>query len=172
MDTIDTLLEQTKSSYAWTHQLLDSIPLEHWETCPQGLNTNVNWQVGHLFMSWYFHTIMCLNGHDPEVAQSIPLRDYGAAFTQSPAQQSIGKFKSEDLLQALSIVEIASLKSIASLSDSDLSNPLAPTKVSNPVAKSKFEAITWNIQHSMWHCGQMAMLKRTFNGAMDFGLQT
>jgi len=45
-----------------------------------------------------------------------------------------------------------------------------PTKRKHPVAKTKFEAISWNIKHTMWHCGQIACIKRLIHGGFDFGL--
>ncbi len=62
-------------------------------------------------------------------------------------------------------------KVIKSLSDQDLESELSPTEVPHPVAKNKFEAIDWNIKHTMWHCGQIGILKRIIDERFDFGLK-
>ncbi len=48
---------------------------------------------------------------------------------------------------------------------------LEPTPVAHPVAKTKFEAIDWNIKHTMYHCGQIGILRRIVDKRYDFGLR-
>ena len=33
------------------------------------------------------------------------------------------------------------------------------------------EALEWNINHTMYHCGQIGVLKRVVDARYDFGLQ-
>ena len=162
------LHRQTQDAYSWALKLVDSIPVEKWEEYPSGVETTVNWQIGHLIMSYYFHAVMCLAGHKKEVFAVVPLKEYDAYFNRGNPLASIGKINSENLNDQLRYVQDLSLSVIGELQDSDLSKPLEPTKFPNPVAKTKFEAIDWNIKHSMWHCGQLGLLKRAIDKRYDF----
>lgn len=57
------------------------------------------------------------------------------------------------------------------MKESDLEQPLEPFIIEHPVAKTKQEAIDWNIKHTMWHCGQIGLLKRFLVKRHDFGLK-
>lgn len=63
-----------------------------------------------------------------------------------------------------------SIEIIKSLSPGDLQSELEPSPVSHPIAKNKFEALDWNIKHTMWHCGQLGVL-RVVHERYDFGLK-
>lgn len=52
-----------------------------------------------------------------------------------------------------------------------IENKLEPTHVIHPIAKIKREAIDWNIQHTMYHRGQIGILKRIVDERHDFGLR-
>ncbi|WP_439557278.1 hypothetical protein [Dyadobacter sp.] len=53
----------------------------------------------------------------------------------------------------------------------ELNNPLEPTPTPHPIATTKFEAIDWNIKHTMYHCGQIGMISRVVEKRYDFGLR-
>lgn len=171
MNEIEMLQQQTENAYAWVHKLLDEIPREKWAEVPPVLETNVNWQIGHLLMSYYFTSIMVIVGHRREVGEAMPLRDYGGYFTTAPAKDSVGKVESSVLLEHLRAVEKASLEVIQSQTVADLGSELHPTRVPHPFAKTKYEALDWNIKHVMWHCGQLSLLKRVLGTRYDFGLE-
>ncbi|WP_216824389.1 hypothetical protein [Emticicia sp. TH156] len=38
-------------------------------------------------------------------------------------------------------------------------------------SKTKFEALDWNIKHTLWHCRQIGLLKRVVDKRYDFGLR-
>jgi len=40
----------------------------------------------------------------------------------------------------------------------------------HPFVTTKENAISWNVKHTMWHCGQIAMLKRVIDKALDFDM--
>ena len=72
-------------------------------------------------------------------------------------------------LEHLKLMQLQSLGVIDSLSENDLRKPVEPTKVPHPIAKTKFDAIDWNIKHTMWHCGQIATIKRIVDNYFDYG---
>lgn len=67
--SIETLAKQTADAYHWVNRLIDSIPAEKWEEIPAVLETNVTWQIGHLLMSFYYHSILVVTGHQMDVVQ-------------------------------------------------------------------------------------------------------
>ena len=82
-----------------------------------------------------------------------------------------GAFEPDRLRSDLAFMQEGSLEIIHSLSEGDLHKALEPLKDPHPVAKTKFEAIDWNIKHTMWHCGQMASWKRMVDQPYDYGLK-
>jgi hypothetical protein len=171
MNQVEILLKQTEDTYGWVNRLIASIPYDQWDIIPEVIQTNVTWQVGHLMMSFYFHSVMVIEGHQMDIIRQIPLKDYDEIFTVGNPENAVGKYKPDQLMKELMLVEQKSLEIIESLSDHDLSMPLHPTSVTHPVASNKFEALDWNIKHAMWHCGQLGILKRTVHERYDFGLK-
>ena len=171
MNLIEVLASQTEDAYGWVHKLVDSIPQEHWNTIPEVVETSVSWQVGHLVLSYYFHTIMTTVGHQMDILQKIPIKAYSELYHTASPESASGKAEPEELLQHLNTMEQRSLEVIRSLSAEDLDSKLDPASYPHPVAKTKYEALDWNIKHTMWHCGQLGILKRVVHERYDFGLK-
>lgn len=168
---IEILTDQTQNSYDWTNKLLDSIPFEVWEKTPDVIESNVSWQVGHLILSTYFHSIIVIAGHQRDVLETIPMKRYTILYTNADPKKSIGTAEPKELQDQLIFIQNKSIKIISSLTDDDLNNELEPTRTPHPIASTKFEAIDWNIKHTMWHCGQLGMLKRIVHERYDFGFK-
>lgn len=172
MTAIEILTKQTKDTYQWIHTLVDTIPEEKWNETPEILASNISWQIGHLVISIYYHSILVIKGHQQEVLQQIPIKTYSELFTfSSTPKDAAGQFSSTELISHLQIIEKKSLEIITALSPEELTEALVPGKVEHPVAKTKFEAIDWNIKHTMWHCGQIASIKRTIGTPHKFVLK-
>ena len=172
MNQIEVLLKQTKDTHHWIDELIYSIPEEKWDLTPETIDTNVTWQVGHLIMSEAYHAVFCISGFPMDIVQQMPLRDYSNSFSfNEPPENSVGKFQPQDLKKHLRIVQDKTLYVYSKLTISDMNKPLEPTKVPHPIAKIKFEALSWNVQHNMWHCGQLGILKRVLDVRYDFGLR-
>jgi len=171
MNQIELLVKQTESAYDWAYKLIEPIPEEKWNIIPEVVESSVSWQVGHLVISYYYHTIMVTVGHQMDILQQIPIKDYSQLFHNTFAHQSVGKTKAKDLKKHLKLMEQKSISVIQSLSLDELEKPLVPTPMPHPIAKTKFEAIDWNIKHTMWHCGQLGILKRIVDERYDFGLR-
>lgn len=171
MNPVEILQKQTQSAYALTNKVIGSIPYDRWNTIPPVMDTNVAWQVGHLIVSFYFNSIMLIKGHQPDVLQKIPLREYDAFFTDARPELSQGKFAPEALHEQLLVMEQKSIAIIGSLSTEDLDSPLHPSPIASPMASTKFEALDWNIKHAFWHGGQIGMLKRIVHERYNFGLK-
>lgn len=171
MNQIELLTKQTEGAYDWANKLIYSIPEEQWDIIPEVVESSVSWQVGHLVISYYFHTIMVTVGHQMDILQSIPIKEYAQLFNMTSPHESVGKITLENLKKHLKLMEQKSISIIQSLSLDDLEQPLVPTPMPHPIAKTKFEAIDWNIKHTMWHCGQLGILKRIVHERYDFGLR-
>ncbi len=170
MSQVSLLLSQTKDAYDWVNKLIEPIPERKWDEIPEGIDSSVTWQVGHLLVSLYFHSIMSIKGHQMDILQQVPMKDYSRWFTKAAPHSSVGKTDSDHLKRHLELVQHKSLEIIAGLRREHLDDPLEPLQTPNPMAKVKFEAIDWNIKHTMWHCGQLAILRRHWVGRVDFGL--
>jgi hypothetical protein len=171
MTEIEILVNQTSNAYEWVNKLLAEIPLNKWEIIPDVIESNVNWQVGHLIVSHYFHSIMVIKGHQMDILQKIPMKEYSDLFTVSPPRLALGKTNPEALLQGLKMMQQKSIEILRSVAISELESPLEPTPTPHPIAKTKFEAIDWNIKHTMYHCGQIGILSRIVEKRFDFGLR-
>lgn len=171
MNQIELLAMQTKSAYDWAYKLIEPIPEEKWDIIPEVVESSVSWQVGHLVISYYYHTIMVTVGHQMDILQQIPIKDYSQLFHNTSSHKCVGKTQPEDLKKHLKLMEQKSISIIQSLSLDELEKPLVPTPMPHPIAKTKFEAIDWNIKHTMWHCGQLGLLKRVVHERYDFGLR-
>lgn len=70
------------------------------------------------------------------------------------------------MLEHLRFVQQKSVAIISELSTTDFETSLEPT----PITGTKSEAVDWNIKHTMYHCGQIGILRRIVDKQFDFGL--
>jgi hypothetical protein len=171
MTQLELLRWQTDNAYSWTNTLLNSIPFEKWDLVPDIVESSISWQAGHLIMSFYFHSIMVVVGHQKDVLQKIPLREYDGLFTVAAPRDAVGKVNPQELFDHLKLMQQKSLEVISGLSADDLEKDLMPSPTPHPIAKNKLEAIDWNIKHTMWHCGQIGLIKRVVDERFNFGLK-
>ncbi|QLG44109.1 DinB family protein [Costertonia aggregata] len=172
MNVAEILSKQTKNAFEWTNKLIVPIPYEKWDILAEGIGSNLSWQIGHQIVSIYYHTIMTTVGHIPELIEKLNLRAYTEMCNyDTSAANMVGKTNPKKLMQDLKYMQEQSLGIIKSLSQNDLQKAVEPTKVPHPIATTKFEAIDWNIKHTMWHCGQVAIIKRIVDSPYDFGVK-
>ena len=169
MDQVTLLVKQTEDAYARTNKLISSVPYEKWNTFPPVIESTISWQVGHLILSFYFHTIMVTRGHQKEILEKVPMKEYNQLFFMGSLPQNVAeKTTPEILFEQLEFLEERSLHTIRTLSEAELEQALEPTSFPHPVANTKYEALDWNIKHTMWHCGQIGILKRVVDKRYDF----
>ncbi|GAB3789140.1 DinB family protein [Spirosoma horti] len=171
MTEIQMLINQTADAYQWTNKLVEALPLAKWQIIPPTVESSIDWQVGHLIISQYFHSIMVIRGHQMDMLQQLPIREYSELFTLSGPDQSVGQVESAKLRADLVVMQQRSLATLATLHVWELDNPLEPTPTPHPIATTKREAIDWNIKHTMYHCGQIGLIKRVVDKRHDFGLR-
>ena len=171
MRETEILINQTLNAYQWTSKLIEDVPFDKRVIIPQMVESSIDWQLGHLLISHYFHSIMVIRGHQMDILQQLPIRDYSEWFTLAGPSQSVGKVDSATLVEHLQFMQQKSLAVLATLPDSALDDPLEPTPTPHPIATTKREAIDWNIKHTMYHCGQIGLIKRVVDKRHDFGLR-
>lgn len=172
MTEIQILTQQTENAFAWTNKLIVAVPTQKWDTIAEGIESSISWQVGHQIISIYYHTIMTTVGHIPELIEQLDLKHYTALCNYNTlAREMVGKTAPGQLMRHLELMQKKSLAVIQSLSEDDLRNAVEPTKVPHPIAQTKFDAIDWNIKHTMWHCGQIATIQRMVHDSFDFGIK-
>lgn len=171
MTHTEILARQTADAYEWVNKVITSIPHDKWHQIPDVVESSVAWQVGHLILSYYYHSVMVIAGHQMDILQQIPLKEYNELYNDASPKLSAGKIAPAKLHQQLTMMEQKSLEIIRSLAAADLDKPLEPTPIKHPIAAIKFEALDWNIKHTMWHCGQLGMLKRIMHERYDFGMK-
>lgn len=169
MNQIETLLQQTKNTYGYVNKLLAVIPPEEWEVMPDVVNTTVSWQAGHLLISFYFNTIMIVKGHQMDVLQQMPMKEYSNLYTRAGAAEAIGRVPVAQLQEHMAIMQQKSIAALEVLDEQELAGPPVPG-IPHPVAHNIGEALEWNIQHTMWHCGQIGLLSRVLGRPYSFGL--
>lgn len=172
MKVIEVLIKQTQDAHSWTNKLIDSIPLNLWENTPDTLASNISWQVGHLVISEYYHAILVVAGFDEEITRKIDLKAHNQMFGyDSEPKALVGLSEPTLLREQLHFMQNKVIKNVSGLTLNDLkSNVEQPIKQKHPVANTKLDAVSWNIKHTMWHCGQIASIKRLIHGGFDFGL--
>ena len=100
----------------------------------------------------------------------MPLGLYSQLFTDAMPANVIGKLVASQLHTDMKLLQEKSLEVIAAVSDDELANDLEPCGFPHPIAKTKLDALDWNIKHTFWHCGQLGLLKRVVDQRYDFGL--
>lgn len=165
MNQLDFIIEQTKWVDQWTLNQIKDLDAETWEVVP-ALKTSVNWQVGHIIISKYFHSMASVLPSNHEMLESIhhqiPLDDYYSYyFNKSNPLDEWNKRPDKHILFYL--FESLSEWSIQVIEELDKNILSKPTQVKNPAAKTVYEALTFSFKHQMWHLGQLAMIKRILN---------
>lgn len=171
MTETQMLVDQTANAYQWINKLVETVPREKWNIIPPTVESSIDWQIGHLIISHYFHAVMVIRGHQMDLLQQLPIREYSEWFTVAAPSQSLGKVDSAKLEEGLLLMQQKSLAILATLRTSELDDPLEPTPTAHPIATTKREAIDWNIKHTMYHCGQLGLIKRIVDKRHDFGLR-
>jgi len=85
----DQVLEQMAWARQYTLQLIESVEPDLWYKKPEGADTNLAWQVGHLAVSQYGLMLFRQRGRSPGDLEIMPgwLRKQFGRGTNPPKQQ-------------------------------------------------------------------------------------
>jgi hypothetical protein len=158
MTRTEIIIKEMKKSSSWTRYLLKSFDQEKELIIPEGLKTNVNWQIGHILLSRHYHSVVMVFGKQKALTEAIPFREYAAHYAMgSKAAENGTKQPSIALLMdGLREVDKVAVELISEMSESSLDEELLRE---HPVAKTKYDSLMWSGQHQMWHNGQLALIK-------------
>lgn len=146
----------------WTKNLITNIDESQFGVV-DSLGTSINWQIGHLLVSNYFHSIHSILPSEHIIVQSInskiPMDVYFKNYFagSNPKAEWTERPNKEILLVLFSEINNATNAALEIVTDTDLEEQ---TEIKNPIAKTKYDALTFTFKHQMWHNGQIAMLKR------------
>lgn len=166
---LELIHDQAIRTRKLTLGLLEDTPFDLWYTTPEIIESNIAWQVGHLIVSQQYHAIAVIVGPQREVLDKIPLKEYIPLYSMF-AESTVNDLQPapERLLSELAFVDEYAHQVLDGLSDEQLDEPLAKTAMKHPMAKTKYEALTWSFRHEMWHAGQISSLKRVLGHATDW----
>ena len=156
------LKEQILSTKEYTDKLISDISSDLWTKTPKVLDTNLNWQIGHIILANYLHGIASISGVSEALREKIVMSDYIKFYglKSNPSDFENEKPTRKELIEIYEFTLSLVLENLNNLSDSELDNN---TEIPNPAAKTKYEALKWLSHHQSWHNGQIAMLRRVLN---------
>lgn len=156
------LKDQVIETRNFTNRLISEMPEDLWFVIPENTEANFAWQIGHLLLAQNYHIISCAFGRDKRVFEKIPMETYAKVFggLGSP-HRAVGNdlVSIPELRENLDFIFNLCLEKIENASEEILTKPLEPTLFKNPIAKNKYEAISWSFKHEMWHCAEMEQIK-------------
>ncbi len=159
---ISILKEQITSTKEKTDKLIADISTEMWIKTPEILNTNLNWQIGHIILANYLHGIASISGPNEELKGKISIPDYVRFYgpKSNPTDFENEKPTQKELLEIYEFTLSLVFDNLSKLTESELNDT---TKIPNPSVSTKYEALKWLSHHQSWHNGQIAILKRVLN---------
>lgn len=158
---LNFIKEQTEWVNNWTSKLINDIDEKDFGIVPT-LGTSVNWEVGHIIISKYFHAIQSILDKDHKIIVNIntklPIPDLFKYYFagSNPKESWKNRPDKKQLLEFGKEIDIAAIQILELLTEKNLKEPTS----GNPVAKIKYDALTFTFKHQMWHNGQIAMIKR------------
>lgn len=162
MTKINFLKDQIIESRNFVNRLISETPQHLWYTIPENTDSNFAWQIGHLMISQNFHAITCVTGRNEKVLNLISLPRYVKLFNgMGTSHRSVEKdvIPTDILFEQFNTVHQICMETLENLNDDILLQPLEPIPFKHPVAKTKYEALSWCFKHEMWHSAEMEAIK-------------
>ena len=142
----------------YTLELLDATPRDRWFEIPDGLPTNIAWQVGHLTVSQYGLLMFRIRGREPDDLDLIPGRfrkAYGRSTT--PKADPDSQPTPDELIERLTRVYDLAMAELPNVTGETLLEPIEMPFAAYPI---KLGAILFCPLHEHIHCGQIGLLRR------------
>ena len=150
---------QIRFARDYTLQLLDATPADRWFAFPNGLPTNIAWQVGHLAVSQYGLLMFRIRGRRPDDLSLIPGRfrkAYGRGST--PSADPSNQPTADELLGRMGEVFELGLRELSDVTPEVLLEPVEMPYAAYPV---KLGAILFCPLHEHIHAGQIGLVRRS-----------
>ena len=149
---------QIRFARQYTLELLDATPKDQWFEIPDGLPSNVAWQVGHLTVSQYGLLMFRIRGRQPEDLELIPgkfRKTYGRGTT--PSCETSSQPSPDELLERFDQVFQKGVAEIEAVAPDVLLEPVEMPYAAYP---TKLGAVLFCPLHEHLHAGQIGMLRR------------
>jgi hypothetical protein len=159
MEIIELIKDQIQSVKEKTDSFIISTTEKDWNFTPQIIETNFNWQIGHIVLANYLHGVASISGVNEKVRALINIPNFIKFYgiNSNPNLYFDEKPNSEELISQYEMIFELIFVKLNNLKIEDLEKN---TEIPNPGAKTKYEALTTLIKHQSWHNGQIAILKR------------
>jgi hypothetical protein len=158
MHILQGAIGQIHFARQYTLELLDSVPQDRWFEIPEGLATNIAWQVGHLTVSQYGLLMFRIRGREPDDLALIPgkfRKTYSRQSTPSP-DRAVQPSANELLDRMGNVFELA-MTEVASIQPAVLLEPVDMPYAAYPI---KLGAILFCPLHEHIHAGQIGVVRR------------
>ena len=150
---------QIEFARRYTLELLDTIPRGQWFTIPNGLSTNVVWQVGHLTVSQYGLLMFRMRGRQSEDLELIPGKFRKAYSRQSlPQSDPASQPSIDELVDKMAEVHRRAMDEVSRIDPQVLLEAVEMPYASYPI---KLGAILFCPLHEHIHAGQIGLLRRS-----------
>jgi hypothetical protein len=150
---------QIEFARRYTLELLDTIPRGQWFTIPNGLSTNVVWQVGHLTVSQYGLLMFRMRGRQSEDLELIPGKFRKAYSRQSlPQSDPASQPSIDELVDKMAEVHRRAMDEVSRIDSQVLLEAVEMPYASYPI---KLGAILFCPLHEHIHAGQIGLLRRS-----------
>lgn len=155
---LESAVAQIQFARNYTLELLGATPEKDWFVIPDGLPTNLAWQVGHLAVSQYGLLMFRIRGRDPADLDLIPGRFRKAYSRQStPSDSQEKQPTAEKLLERLEEVHRRAISEVTSTSVETLMEPVDMPYAAYPI---KLGAVLFCPLHEQIHAGQIGLIRR------------
>ena len=155
---LESTLGQIRFARDYTLELLEATPKQQWFEIPDGLPTNIAWQVGHLTVSQYGLLMFRIRGRSPEDLTLIPGKFRKAYSRQStPSPDPATQPTADEFLARMDQVFTTALGELRRL-DADVL--LEPVDMPYAVYPIKLGAILFCPLHEQIHAGQIGLVRR------------
>ena len=155
---LQAAIGQLEFARNYTLELLDATPQDRWFEMPDGLPTNIAWQVGHLAVSQYGLLMFRIRGREPSDLELIPgpfRKKYSRQTT--PSGDAEGQMSPSELLERLATIKEQSLEVLATVEPATLLETVDMPYAHWPI---KLGAILFCPMHEQIHAGQIGLIRR------------
>jgi hypothetical protein len=162
MNSIERIKTQIELIKKQTDDLIEKIEISKWNITPDIIETNMNWQIGHIILANYLHGIASITGANEKIREKLNVKDFIKFYglKSNPSEHLNEKPKNEELKEIYNFIFKLIWLELEKVKESDFNKE---TEIPNPAAKTKYEALTLLFKHQSWHNGQIAILNRVLN---------
>lgn len=142
----------------YTLGLLEATPQDRWFEIPEGMSTNIAWQVGHLTVSQYGLLMFRLQGRQDEDLELIPGK-FRKAYTRgsTPSSDPAKQLSADELIERMAAIHQRSMAVLESVSLETLLEPIEMPYAGYP---TKLGAVLFCPLHEHIHAGQIGVIRR------------